>query len=118
LVAVQVPDHSAAGPTLVDHVSELVDVRGVGREVGRVVAGGADPRWRSADVGRGVAQAEGPGSRVAGLAMAFKLIEAAELRWRAVNAAQLVALVRAGATFRHGKLVERSDGDIDAQAVA
>ncbi len=61
---------------------------------------------------------KGPGSRVAGLAMAFKLIEAAGLRWRAVNAAQLVALVRAGATFRHGKLVARSDGDIDAQAVA
>ena len=61
---------------------------------------------------------KGPGSRVAGLAMAFKLIEAAEQRWRAVNAPQLVALVRAGATFRHGKLVERSDGDAEVQAVA
>ena len=29
---------------------------------------------------------KGPGSRAAGLAMAFKLIEAAEARWRAVNA--------------------------------
>jgi transposase-like protein len=29
---------------------------------------------------------KGPGSRAAGLAMAFKLIEAAETRWRAVNA--------------------------------
>jgi hypothetical protein len=35
----------------------------------------------------------------AGLAMAFKLIEAAQGRWRAVNAPHLVALVRAGATF-------------------
>ena len=61
---------------------------------------------------------KGPGSRLAGLAMAFKLIEAAELRWRAVNAPQLVALVRAGANFRHGKLVERSDGDIAVQEVA
>jgi len=61
---------------------------------------------------------KGPGSRGAGLAMAFKLIEAAELRWRAVNAPQLVALVRVGATFHHGKLVERSDGDTDEQAVA
>jgi transposase-like protein len=50
---------------------------------------------------------KGPGSRAAGLAMAFKLIEAAQSRWRAVNAPHLVALVRAGATFRHGKLVER-----------
>ena len=41
----------------------------------------------------------GPGSRAAGLAMAFKLIEAAQDRWRAVNAPHLVALVRAGATF-------------------
>ena len=51
----------------------------------------------------------GPGSRAAGLAMAFKLIEAAQARWRAVNAPHLVALVRAGATFVNGKLVERPD---------
>jgi transposase-like protein len=49
----------------------------------------------------------GPGSRAAGLAMAFKLIQAAQTRWRAVNAPHLVALVRAGATFVNGKLVER-----------
>ncbi len=35
-----------------------------------------------------------PGSRAAGLAMAFKLIEAAQARWRAVKARHLVALVR------------------------
>ena len=51
----------------------------------------------------------GPGSRSAGLAMAFKLIEAAQDRWRAVNAPHLVALVRAGAVFEAGKLVERPD---------
>ena len=51
----------------------------------------------------------GPGSRTAGLAMAFKLIEAAQDRWRAVNAPHLVALVRAGALFVNGKLVERPD---------
>jgi hypothetical protein len=39
--------------------------------------------------------------------MAFKLIEAARERWRAVNAPHLVALVRAGARFTGGKLVER-----------
>ena len=52
---------------------------------------------------------KGPGSRAAGLAMAFKLIESAQDRWRAVNAPHLVALVRAGATFEAGKLVERPD---------
>jgi len=52
---------------------------------------------------------KGPGSRAAGLAMAFKLIEAAEARWRAVNGPHLVALVRAGATFRNGVLVEREE---------
>jgi transposase-like protein len=51
---------------------------------------------------------KGPGSKAAGLAMAFKLIEAAQARWRAVNAPHLVALVRNGATFKRGKLVERT----------
>jgi transposase-like protein len=50
---------------------------------------------------------KGPGSKAAGLAMAFKLIEAAQARWRAVNAPHLVALVRAGARFERGVLVER-----------
>jgi Transposase, Mutator family len=44
----------------------------------------------------------GAGSKAAGLAMAFKLIMAAQDRWRAVNAPHLVALVRAGATFVKG----------------
>lgn len=48
-----------------------------------------------------------PGSTAAGLAMAFKLIEAAQTRWRAATAPHLVALVRAGARFERGKLVER-----------
>lgn len=56
----------------------------------------------------------GPGSKAAGLAMAFKLILAAQDRWRAVNAPHLVALVRAGATFTNGKLIERSE---DQQAI-
>ena len=41
--------------------------------------------------------------------MAFKLIEAAQDRWRAVNGPHLAALIRAGATFVDGKLVERPD---------
>jgi hypothetical protein len=39
--------------------------------------------------------------------MAFKLIESAQTRWRAVNAPHLVALVRAGAVFKNGKLITR-----------
>jgi hypothetical protein len=39
--------------------------------------------------------------------MAFKLIESAQTRWRAVNAPHLVALVRAGARFEAGVLIER-----------
>ncbi len=59
---------------------------------------------------------KGPGSRAAGLAMAFKLIEAAQDRWRYVNGAHLVALVRAGATFRKGVLVESEvpEGEVAA----
>ena len=34
---------------------------------------------------------KGPGSRTAGIAMAYKLIDAAQARWRAVNAPHLVA---------------------------
>jgi hypothetical protein len=59
---------------------------------------------------------KGPGSRAAGLAMAFKLIESAQDRWRAVNAPHLVALVRAGATFINGKLVERPTEDAGQEA--
>jgi putative transposase len=58
---------------------------------------------------------KGPGSKAAGLAMAFKLLEAAQERWRAVNGPQLVALVRAGARFDKGVMVERPD---DVQEVA
>src|SRR5215467_13616635 len=58
----------------------------------------------------------GPGSRAAGLAMAFKLIESAQDRWRAINAPHLVALVRAGATFINGKLVERPGEDTQPEA--
>ena len=56
---------------------------------------------------------QGSGSKAAGLAMAYKLIDSAQARWRAVNAPHLVALVRAGAVFHNGVLVERH-----AEAVA
>ena len=51
---------------------------------------------------------KGAGSRAAALAMVFKLVESAQARWRAVNAPHLVALVRAGARFERGQLLERS----------
>jgi len=47
--------------------------------------------------------------------MAFKLIESAQRRWRAVNAPHLVALVRAGARFEKGELVERDNQNGDDQ---
>ncbi|ROR46777.1 hypothetical protein EDD39_5066 [Kitasatospora cineracea] len=51
------------------------------------------------------AEALGAGSRAAGLAMVFKLVESAQVRWRAVNGAHLVPLVRAGARFERGVLM-------------
>jgi len=51
------------------------------------------------------------GSRAAGLAICFKLLEAAAGRWRRVNAPELVVLVRAGARFVNGRLVERDDSE-------
>jgi transposase-like protein len=51
----------------------------------------------------------GAGSRSAALDMVFKLVESAQQRWRAVNAPHLVALVRAGARFERGYLVERPE---------
>jgi putative transposase len=61
---------------------------------------------------------KGAGSRAAGVAMAFKLIESAQTRWRAVTAPHLVALVRAGARFENGKLIERPDDIGGDQQVA
>jgi putative transposase len=59
---------------------------------------------------------KGAGSRKAGLAMAFKLLLAAEKRWRRVNAPHLVALVRAGVTFPNGEAemfqAEKLDDDL------
>jgi len=57
---------------------------------------------------------KGPGSRQAGLAMIFKLMEAAEGRWRKLTGSHLVALVRAGAEFRNGELVEGTEEKVAA----
>jgi hypothetical protein len=50
--------------------------------------------------------------------MTFKLIESAQARWHAVSAPHLVALIRAGARFEKGKLVERPDEKEGDQLVA
>lgn len=53
---------------------------------------------------------KGAGCREAGVAMIYKLMEAAERRWwRKLTGAHLVALVRAGARFENGELVEGSE---------
>jgi putative transposase len=59
---------------------------------------------------------KGPGTKDMGMAMVFKLLQAAEGRWRAVNGPHLVALVRAGARFEKGKLTERPDETPDKEA--
>jgi len=45
---------------------------------------------------------KGAGSRTKGLLMAFKLLEMAQQRWRKLDGAQLLPLVRAGAKFVDG----------------
>ncbi|WP_211768643.1 hypothetical protein [Kutzneria sp. CA-103260] len=40
--------------------------------------------------------------------MVFKLVESPQARWRAITGAHLVALVRSGARFENGILVERT----------
>jgi len=39
--------------------------------------------------------------------MAYKLLDAAQARWRKVNSPELVSLVRAGVEFKNGTQVER-----------
>ncbi|MCZ7627648.1 MAG: IS256 family transposase [Microthrixaceae bacterium] len=55
----------------------------------------------------------GAGSRQAALAMAYKLLDAAQDRWRKINAPHLVPLVRAGATFIDGQQQERTPTEPD-----
>jgi hypothetical protein len=50
---------------------------------------------------------KGAGSRQKGLLMAFKLLAMAERRWRRINAAHLIPLVRAEVPFIEGTRAER-----------
>jgi putative transposase len=51
---------------------------------------------------------KGAGTRRRGLVMAYKLLDAAQDRWRKVNSPELVIHVRAGIEFKDGNLVERN----------
>ena len=57
----------------------------------------------------------GAGSRRAALAMAYKLLDAAQARWHKISAPELVPLVRAGATFIDGKLQERRPAETEPE---
>ena len=61
---------------------------------------------------------KGPGSRSKGLAMAFKLLEMAQKRWRRLNGAALLPLVREGATFVDGVRVERETNPKEERTAA
>ncbi|MGI9592313.1 MAG: IS256 family transposase [Myxococcota bacterium] len=50
---------------------------------------------------------KGAGSRQKGLLMAFQLLAMAERRWRRINGAEKVPMVRAGVRFRDGSAVAR-----------
>jgi transposase-like protein len=52
---------------------------------------------------------KGPGSRKRGLMMAYKLLRMAEERWRRLDGAELLPLVRAGVKFTDGMQAERDD---------
>ena len=57
---------------------------------------------------------EGAGSRTKGLLLAFKLLEMAQRRWRRLNGAHLLPLVRAGVTFIDG--LPQAPGQMETEA--
>ncbi len=61
---------------------------------------------------------KGAGSRTKGLTMAFKLLAMAEQRWRRVNGAHLLPLVRAGVRFVEGVQEERQKQEKDRKDAA
>jgi putative transposase len=62
---------------------------------------------------------KGAGSRTKALLMAFKLLDMAQLRWRKLNGAELLPLVRAGVKFVDGVRQEReTKKDIKRKAKA
>ena len=54
---------------------------------------------------------KGAGTRTKGLMMAFKLLAMAQQRWRKLDGAHLLPIVRAGVEFKDGSPLERNDND-------
>ena len=61
---------------------------------------------------------KGAGSRTKGLLMAYKLLDMAQRRWRRLNGAHLLPLVRAGVPFIDGVLEERCQTEQEVQKEA
>ncbi len=61
---------------------------------------------------------KGAGNRTKALTMAYKLIEMAEARWRKLDAAHLLPLVRAGLKFVDGVQLERQANEEDRKHAA
>ena len=61
---------------------------------------------------------KGAGSKNAALAMAYKLLDAAQERWRRFNGHELVADVLAGAKFKDGEKVTDDDNEMTDERVA
>ena len=61
---------------------------------------------------------KGAGSRAAGLAMAFKLLLAAERTWRRLNGHELITEVLDGATFKDGVKVTDDEATTQDEEVA
>lgn len=61
---------------------------------------------------------KGAGSKTAALAMAYKLLDAAQERWRRFNGHELVAEVLDGVTFKDGIKAEMTDYEKETEKVA
>jgi len=61
---------------------------------------------------------KGAGSKTAALAMAYKLLDAAQERWQRFNGHELVADVLNGVTFKDGVRVENSNFEKETEKVA
>ncbi len=59
---------------------------------------------------------KGAGSREAALVRAYKLLDAAQERWRAFTGHELVAEVLAGVEFKDGRKVVNQDDDEEVAA--
>ena len=61
---------------------------------------------------------KGAGSKAAALAMAYKLLDSAQERWRAFNGAELVTELLDGATFKEGIKVTDDEATTTGERVA